>query len=151
MSTPGSAAERPCSLCGDGSAGAAARRLSIGPPFSQCWRCGGQIEKSGVHEWDMHSRAARWTIASRRIRFALAAGLVPALVYAGLALAGPRTLDPRTALLFLGAGWLAAGLWEGARLSMEISASRRRMSDPMYRAKLVQHGIAASRALLDGR
>ena len=151
MNTPGSAAERPCSLCGDGRAGGAPRRLSIGPPFSQCWRCGGEVEKSGVHEWDMHSRAARWTIASRRLRFALAAGLVPVLVDTGLVLSGRRALDARTALLCLGAGWLAAGLWEGVRLSMEISASRRRMSDPMYRAKLVQHGIAASRALLDGR
>src|SRR5262245_305365 len=151
MSTPGTAAERNCPLCGDGSAGSAARRPTIGPPFSQCWRCGGQVEKSGVHEWDMHTRAASWAIAARRGRFALAAGIMPALVYAGLTLTGPRSFDARTALLFLGAGWLAAGVFEAARLSMEIGASRRRMSDPMYRAKLVQHGIAASRSALEGR
>ncbi len=151
MSTPGSAAERACPLCGDGSAGGAPRRPTIGPPFSQCWRCGGQVEKNGVNEWDMHPRTARWAIAARRGRFALAAGLVPLVVYAGLILSGPRTWDGRTALLVLGGGWLAAGLWEAVRLSTEISSSRRRMSDPMYRAKLVQHGIAASRAALEGR
>ena len=62
-----------------------------------------------------------------------------------------RTWSGQHAFLFLAAGWLAAGLFEGGRLATEIAASRRRMGDPMYRAYLVRHGIQASRAALEGR
>lgn len=152
-STPGSTAERACSLCGDARAGGAGRRSApaIGRPFEPCWRCGGLIERAGTTEWDLHDRGARWSIAARRARFALAAGLVPCLVYTALALTSDRPWRRDHALLFLGAGWLLLGIWEAARLFSEINASRRRMGDPMYRARLVQHGIAASRAALEGR
>jgi len=151
-STPGSTAERACTLCGDGHAGARRRsEPSIGRPFEPCWRCGGQIERAGANEWDLHGRGARWAIVARRARFALTAGLVPFAVYAALTLTSARPWRERHALLFLAAGWLVAGAWEAARLLAEIGASRRRMSDPMYRARLVQHGIAASRAALESR
>jgi hypothetical protein len=148
-STPGS--QQSCALCGgpraEGArAPAAERRARIGRPFEACWRCGRRVERQGTNEWVLFPRPVRWSIAARHLGAALAFGGVPPLLHASLCLLEGRRWEARDALLFLALGWLLAGLIEAARLLLAIDASRRRMSDPMYRATLMQQGIAASRA-----
>ena len=59
-----------------------------------------------------------------------------------LDLAAGRTWGRIEALAWLAAGWLLTGAWQAARLGSTIRRSRRRMSDPMYLAKLVEHEIS---------
>jgi len=134
-----------CALCEERRA-ARPRRSRIGRAFDECWRCGRLVERPGVTEWDFHAPAARRVIAARRVTFALLGGLVVPLAYVVAVATGARPWAWLEALIALGAGWLAVGAWEAGAHAAEVRASRRRLAgDPMYRARLVERGIAASR------
>ena len=64
---------------------------------------------------------------------------------------GGDTLGGAEALLWLAGGLAAAGAWEGSRLSSAIARSRRRMADPMYRARLVEYELSTSGAAVAER
>jgi hypothetical protein len=141
----------PCSLCGaarDTQAGraTAAPRPRIGRAFQECWRCGRRIARPGITEWDFHPPAARRRIVLGRAGFALLGGPVVLLAYVGVTLTTTRAWSSPEAGIALGAGWLAIGIWESARLFGEIHRSRLRVvHDPMYRARLIEQGITESR------
>lgn len=116
---------------------------TIGKPFEQCGSCDGYVPRAPANEWDLSRAGTKLQHVTRRATWALAAGLVPLTVYSIATPLGGRRLESQTALLFLAGGWLLAGLWQAARLSSAIASSRRRMSDPMYRARLVEFELEA--------
>lgn len=72
-------------------------------------------------------------------------GTIPGLLFALVATVLQRSYDFLSFLVVVGVGALLSGGTWAALLSQEIRRSRRRMGDPMYRAKLVDFGTRASR------
>lgn len=122
---------------------------SIGKPFHTC-ECGALVGRAGANEWDLLRPRAKLAFLGRRFGFAAAAGLVPIVVRLVAAQVGGTPASALEALVWLAAGEVAALAWEGSRLSSAIGRSRRRMSDPMYRARLVEYELSTSDAALAG-
>lgn len=104
------------------------------------------MTRAPANEWDLSRPGTKLQHVTRHAAWAFAVGLVPLAVYSVATPLGGRELESRTALLLLGGGWILAGLWQAARLSSAIAHSRRRMSDPMYRARLVEFEIEAAKS-----
>jgi hypothetical protein len=139
----GAGATRACPRCG-ARLPVAPRGPSIGKPFAQCAGCEALVAREGAHEWDLLPAAARLAHLGRAAGRALAAGLGAAAAQAAGALGTGSGWRPGTTLAWLGAGLALGALVEGTRLTRAIRRSRRRLSDPMYRAKLVEHELATS-------
>ena len=135
---------QPCELCRERQA-ERPPHPRIGRPLEVCWRCGGSRVLVGVNEWDLFDPRTRLELIARRLTFAFAAGCVVPAVHGLVTLVAARDWLWWHALAALGLGWLVAGLGAGGKLAVEIHASRRRMSDPMYRMKLVEFELGASR------
>lgn len=73
-------------------------------------------------------------------------GMIPGLLYALGSILLDRPFAKLWFLVAVGAGALLAAGTFGSSLSKEIRRSRRRMGDPMYRAKLVEYGTQARRS-----
>jgi hypothetical protein len=118
---------------------------TIGKPFEQCGRCDGYAARAPANEWDLSRAGIKLRHITRHATWAFAVGLTPFVVYSIATPLGGRELESRTALLLLAGGWLLAVIWQVARLSSAIGHSRRRMSDPMYRARLVEFELAGTK------
>jgi len=108
----------------------------IGPPFEECPRCRALIPRPGALEWDLLGPRGRlrWTLA-RLLPWSLALGL-PVLGYGLLGYRG----EPGQARTLAGLGACALVLFLALpvpALRRIVRRSRLRMSDPMYRARLV--------------
>jgi len=119
------------------------RAVTIGAPFVECG-CGTYAPRPPFSEWDMLDSRAKVNVLGRGAVWLLS-GMIPGLLYA----LGSILLDRSYSILgFLGAvgagALLATAAWS-TRLLGEIRRSRRRMGDPMYRAKLVEFGTQSRR------
>lgn len=89
------------------------------------------------------SPAARLRLVLGELLFAACAGLLPAVLLGAWGLVADPAPSRSRFLVAAGAGSVAA-LWIWLHhLARRIRASRRRMADPMYRAKLVEFEMAA--------
>ena len=140
-SKPVAGDDRECPRCGL-PVPASSRGLSIDRPILECARCGGIVLRPGVTEWDLLRAEQKAGLVARHALVALAVGPALALVPLALELAAGRTLEGRDVLAWLVGGWILAVAWQISRLATRIRQSRRRMSDPMYLAKRVEHEIA---------
>ena len=120
----------------------ASSRPSIERPLQQCAGCGGFVIRPGATEWDFLKLGEKVGHVARHTFAALTGGLALPLAHAAIEFGAGRAWQPRDLLLWLAAGWALAGTWAGSRLVAKIRRSRRRMRDPMYLAKLVEHEIA---------
>ena len=112
-------------------------RLTIGRPFEECPKCRTLVNRPATHEWDLlgAGRKAYW-VADRLARY-LAYGLVPALAYWAVFFRDGAG-DKRILLGLLGAGVVLVVLFPLSASLNAIRRSRSRMSDPMYRARLIE-------------
>lgn len=119
------------------------RKLSIGTPFIEC-ACGAYAARPPFSEWDMLQPPMKLNFLGRGLVWFLS-GMIPGLLYAlGSVFLGKSYLM-LAFLIAVGVGaLLASGTWF-ALASLDIRRSRRRMGDPMYRAKLVEFGTQGSR------
>ena len=115
----------------------------IGRPLEECAACGDVVLRSGTTEWELLRASQRLDLIARRGLVALAIGLAAPVLYWAATRAQGIAWQPLHAALCLAVGWAIAGTWQGSRLAAAIRRSRRRMSDPMYLAMLMQHQLAA--------
>ena len=132
-----------CPQCG--AARALEQRIPrIDKPFEECASCGAYVGRPGANEWEFLSLGERAGHVARHAFRAVSFGLVPATVHLLVtAMGGDGWRAPET-LAWLVRGLVGFGLVEGGRLSTRIQRSRRRMADPMYRARLVKFEIGAA-------
>jgi len=116
--------------------------MVIGSPFQECPRCGAFVERNRCREWDLFDVAAKTGYFLGSLGAWLALGLLPGLIYL---LVRGRDFDPRWLALALVAGPLFAAAIPALGLAQRVRRSRARMSDPMYRAKLLEFGRRAAR------
>jgi len=113
-------------------------RLAVGRPFEECPRCRTLVARPATNEWDLLEghRKATWLL-DRTVPLVLLA-LAPAGAYWWTSMR-PGSGDVRVlaALVALGLALTLLGL--GPTRSA-IRRSRARMSDPMYRARLLEFG-----------
>jgi len=84
------------------------------------------------------SGQAKVQYVSTAVVRSLVFGVVPSVVYTGLDLALGRGLNWKVVALVAVLGVAGTGAWLFARSAEEIRRSRRRMTDPMYRARLIE-------------
>ena len=136
-----SSIERSCIGCGRVLEVFKRRPIVVGRPFVECSDCGALTTRDGYDEWLTMSFQRKAQLVGTGLAFALALGVLPALVY------GFTTMGESEDLVLLvlgGVGILAAvGAW-GARLVGTVRRSQRRMTDPMYLAKLARFGMSSS-------
>jgi hypothetical protein len=96
----------------------------------------------GANEWDFLKASEKLGYVAHHAFLALAAGPALPLVHLSVVLGAGTQWRARDSLLWLATGWVLAGIWQASRLMTKIRDSRRRMGDPMYLAKLVEHQIA---------
>ena len=138
-----------CPHCGAEQPGARGARPPIGPPFSVCTGCSEFISRPLFNEWallSLSTQLGQLALAGVRI---FVFGTVPAVLYAGFMLSAGEAVDPGAATLVVALGVTAAGAWVGFRSVDEITRSRRRMTDPMYLARLAEFAKASTTAVLD--
>jgi hypothetical protein len=111
-------------------------RVSVASPFRDCPRCGAPVRRPAASEWTLLGPGERAYWFVDRIAPFVVLGLLPALLYWALVVRSGGG-DPRllAALLVLGPLVCAALPVAGARTA--VRRSRARMSDPMYRARLL--------------
>lgn len=113
-------------------------RPPIGPPFEKCAGCGELISRPSFNEWALLSPSVRLGHLSRAALRTLLFGVVPVLFYVGFNVSGGIEVDRLAAVIAAGLGLAAAGAWVFTGTAGEISRSHRRMTDPMYLARLAE-------------
>ncbi len=118
--------------------------MALGPPFLECPSCKGFVNHEPFEEWSSMGARKRFTWVGTSLAVAVSLGILP-LLACGLAdiISRERT-SPRTLLFIGGTGLFVALAITYANLHQRIRRSRRRMSDPMYRAKLVKYQMSAT-------
>ncbi len=135
--------EHRCAGCGTLAGTARHRRASVGIPFCVCGSCGAYIAREPYDEWALMGVGKRLELLGSGIGFSGALGLVPALGYACVRMLGREPVELEVLAVVAGSGFvLAVGAW-CTRFAGLVRRSRRRMSDPMYQAKLVEFGMAS--------
>lgn len=138
--------EQRCLACGRAAPAAARARPAIGVPFEACPACAGFVPRPSLHEWELMGPATRLACLAPQLALVLALGLLPALAVAGATLASGGARDPLALLWAAGLGLaFVLGLWL-ARVASDVRRSRRRLNDPMYRAKLAKFELASQAA-----
>ncbi len=115
-------------------------RAAIGAPFERCAACGTFVSRAPFQEWDLWRAGARAAYLFEKGAFALALGSLPGLAYLLTATVRRQALDLGVALALFGGGALLAAFISGSALASAVRRSRARMSDPMYRARMVEFG-----------
>jgi hypothetical protein len=138
-----------CPHCGAERPELAPRRPPIGPPFEECTACGRFIPRPTFNEWALHRTSVRLGLLSRAALRVLLFGALPVLFYAGFNLSGGSPVDPLTALVAAVLGLGAAAAWVSTSTVGQINRSRRRMTDPMYLAKLAEFARSSTGPVLD--
>lgn len=123
-------------------------RVAIGSPFQECPECGALVARGPVNEWDFLAAGARARYGLERAARVVGLSLLPGLVYLAATRIGGRPIEAWSlgATLVLGI-LLATPL--AAHGVQSVRRSRRRLMDPMYRAKLMafeRANLARSRA-----
>jgi hypothetical protein len=137
--------EHRCSNCGWVAGRTTRKRAAIGRSFEECSSCGTFVPRTPFDEWALMGTRTRLGVLCADGAIVLALGLTPAALAGVGALLSERAAQPRTLLILAGAGLvLSLGAWMG-RMSHTLNRSRRRMSDPWYRAKLAQFAIQEER------
>ena len=134
----GSEAHVACPNCGE----PLAAKSSIDKPLQQCASCGGITVRAGVEEWSLLRTSEKLASVVRHALLVLALGVALPLVHAAVVLGRNQPWQLQESLKCLALGLAVAGALQGGRLITRIRASRRRMRDPMYLAKLVGKEIA---------
>jgi hypothetical protein len=134
-----------CSGCGT-PVRATRGRPAIDKPFVECRGCGAFVRRAGVNEWDLLPHAERLRHVGRAARVALLSGLGLGLAQLVFVLGQGRGWRLGEAAIACAVGTLVAGAWLGVRLAGAIRRSRRRLGDPMYRARLVEFELRAPAA-----
>jgi hypothetical protein len=116
----------------------------IDKPFEPCTSCGAFVARPGANEWDLLPLGLKTRHVAQSALLALSLGIVPALVHLAATLTQGAAWEAKQALLWLAGGCVVAGCYAGSRLGSRIQRSRRRMGDPMYRARLVKYEIEAA-------
>ncbi len=116
---------------------------TVGMPFETCAACGVPVPRPPRNEWSLMSSGDKSRLVGTAFARALSIGLLPALAY-GLSLFVGSTAPnaTRTVLVLGGVGSALACGVVIARLAKDVGRSRRRMSDPMYLARLAEYGMA---------
>ena len=138
--------EIPCPTCAADERRTRPKRPSIGQPFAECPRCGRFQSRAPNDEWAMMSPGTRVSLVVNGGLPFLALGLLPAIGYGIYAIVTRRASETDLLLAVAVLGLLVSTLTFAFRLSRAVAASRRRMSDPMYQARLVKFGIAKERS-----
>ena len=131
-----------CPSCTQVLARVRSTRTAVGRPFEECRTCRTFVGRPATNEWALMGagRRALWVVD--RVAPYLVIGLVPAALYWALYVRlGEGDARVLMALLAAGPPVLAALPAWTARLA--IRRSHARMSDPMYRARLVEFGRRA--------
>ena len=117
--------------------------VRIGRPFLECVDCGTLTPCPAFDEWSLMSARDRLRLVGSGAAYAIALGLLPALLYALVGIVRGSAAPPLHLVLAAALGVaLATGIW-AARLADVVRRSRRRMTDPMYLAKLAEFGMQA--------
>jgi len=124
-------------------------RPPVGPPFEHCPACGELTARPGYNEWALLGPSVRLGHLLRRTLRAASFGVLPVLLYLGFNLSGGLAVDLLVVLALSALGLGAAGTWVVTRTAGEIARSRRRMTDPMYLAKLAKFAKSSTAPVLD--
>jgi hypothetical protein len=116
----------------------------IDKPFDPCSSCGTFVGRLGANEWELLRLGEKTGHIARHAFRAVSFGLVPATLHLLVTVVGGQDWLPTETLVWLVAGWVGFGAIEGARLGSRIQRSRRRMADPMYRARLVKYELGTA-------
>jgi endogenous inhibitor of DNA gyrase (YacG/DUF329 family) len=120
-------------------------KATVGRPYEECPDCGTYVPRRPYDEWALMSSRTRARVLFGNAALCLAAGLVPVLV-AGVVVTVTPEYDPlRTIALVAGCALLLALAFWAIGMGRVLARSQRRMSDPWYRAKLVQFAIQEER------
>ena len=138
MATP---IEHRCTSCGALANAIRPPLLPIGPPFADCPACKGLVERRPFEEWSGISPRTKLRILSGGGIIATAGAAIPVLAYSLIAKETSKEGWIAFLLICMAATW---SLWI-LTLSNAIKRSNRRMSDPMYRAKLAELEIVKTR------
>lgn len=115
---------------------------SIGRPFDECMTCGRLVSRSRFTEWGLMKSSTKLRCLGAAAIGWLGMGVLATLVLAlGVVIFG-RPLDVKNVLTVAVVVLVLAGALQGSRFSKELNRSRARMSDPMYRAKLIEFELA---------
>ena len=134
--------QQPCPKCEAELADALKTRPAIGKPFDVCSTCGGDIVRIRFNEWDLMGSFVKARIVSGVVYRSLLLGIAPAALYSVNAVVRGAGTDLQTLLALLIGGLLLSCGWWVSRFSKEVRRSRRRMGDPMYRARLMKFEMA---------
>lgn len=135
--------EHRCATCGNLAGTAPRRRASVGIPFCVCARCGAYVTREPYDEWALMRPGKKLELLGGGLAFSGALGLLPALGYACYSMLRGASFRADVLALLAGSGFaLAVAVW-GVRLARLVRRSRRRMSDPMYQAQLVEFSMAS--------
>jgi len=117
-------------------------RTPIGKPFVVCSTCDTFVPCAPFNEWDFLDGNTKARLLMTVGLQVLVFGVIPGLVYGVGEVLLRGDYDLRILLVVLAVGLLGVGLVRGAAFSAQVGRSRRRVADPMYRAKLVEFGRA---------
>ena len=129
-----------CPSCGAPAGRVRRARVAIGSPVERCAGCGGFVSRSPCQEWDLLGPAARASFLGEKAARTLAFGALPGIAYLLVATVRNQPLDHWKLLAFFAGGILVAGFVTVSGISQAVRRSKRRMNDPMYRARLVEYG-----------
>jgi hypothetical protein len=113
-------------------------RVAVGCPFQECPGCGALVPRATVNEWDFLGVGARARFGLERLAWAVSLALLPLLLYLVAARLLGWPSGPWTLGLLLLTGILVLGAPPALHGLRSVRRSRRRLGDPMYRAKLVE-------------
>ena len=129
-----------CPLCRPDAARSASnvRARRIGRPFGSCGTCGRLAPSPGLFEWDGGAPGDKLAVT---LRFAglglIVGGMLGAAALLAAQLSGREVAGLWFAAVLVGFPLIGTAFGLGA-LGKRVAASRQRMGDPMYRAKLME-------------
>ena len=112
-------------------------RPAVGRPFEECPRCRTFVQRPATDEWDLLGLGGKCSWILAELAPFLGLGLVPAFAYWALAFRGGRG-NPDLLLALACASPLLVTALPLALALRAIRRSRARMTDPMYRARLME-------------
>jgi len=127
-----------CQQCVARPAPVIGRRVTPGKPFDECPSCGARVATGPFSEWDTMPASLKFNNIVNGLRWALLIGLLSGSVYTLWAMIIGDGASRLSVAIAFSLGFVVSGSWRGVWLVEAIQRSRRRMSDPMYTARLVK-------------
>ncbi|MFT5051215.1 MAG: hypothetical protein ACI8QZ_002625 [Chlamydiales bacterium] len=130
--------EASCDQCAARVVPDAQRRVTPGKPFEECPGCDARVARGFYSEWDTMSAGVKARNVGHCLFWAVLIGLLTGSTYTLWTMVLGDGADRMQVAIAFALGFLVSGSWRAYWLAEAIQRSRRRMSDPMYTARLVK-------------